>query len=146
MVEIVNDYLVEIVNDGKNHIVTNGNSHPSRLASLVNIITDCDMAQTTDGQLFIPFSTSFCPEFSWTNYLEVLGAIRTLTREERLSFLWDPKSWHDNDCHPFYLAIRRLCSLIEDAFRKKHVLSLRILLQLLESNLEPSKKELVTSV
>ena len=140
-------FLVEIVNDGENQIVTNGKSHPPRLASLVNIVTDCDMAQTMDGQLFTPFSTSFCPELSWTNYLQVLGAIRTLTREERLSFLWDPKSWHDNASHPFYPAIRRLCSSIVACVHEEACAQFEdTVAKMLESNLEPTKKQLVTSV
>ena len=139
-------FMVEIGKDGKKRIMTNGNTHPRRLASLVNIATDCDMAQTADGQLFTPFSTSFCPDLSWTNYLDVLWAIRTLTRKEELSFLWDPNVWHDNASHAFFPAIRRLCSSIVTCIHNKECAPFQNTVdQILDSNLEPTKKELVTS-
>lgn len=116
-----------------------------RMAGLRNIATDCELTETADGQLFAPFSDTFCDkELSWSDYLALMSSVLELTRD--VPFVWDVSSWRDNASHPFFPSLHRLCAdIIEctqnaaDSASCAHFAA--TVDALVDSNLESSRQE-----
>ena len=122
----------------------------ARMTGLRNIATDCELTETADGQLFSPFSDKFCDrELSWTEYLTLFSSVQTLTKE--VPFVWDVRNWRDNESHPLYDTLHKLCNdLIEctdDTVGSASCSNLdTTVTTLIESNLDPNHQEVFRTV
>lgn len=74
-----------------------GSKGDIRHGPVFTLATDCDAAVNSDGQIFTPISTTFCPqELSWDDYLSLITSIRNITSRTG-NFWYNLASYNDND-------------------------------------------------
>eukprot|EP01036_Dinobryon_divergens_P031947 gene31947-41441_t len=68
---------------------------------IYTLMTDCDATYNTNGDLFTPISTAFCPNMPWLDYLDVMSAIRKVMAKTG-HFWFDLDVYYDNPSDPNY--------------------------------------------
>ena len=54
--------------------------------AIYSLMTDCDATYSTEGDLFTPISSTFCPAMPWSDYLSIMAAIRRIA--EKTGYFW----------------------------------------------------------
>ena len=68
---------------------------------IYTLMTDCDATYNTNGDLFTPISSAFCPNMPWLDYLNVMSAIRKVMAKTG-HFWFDLDVYYDNPSDPNY--------------------------------------------
>jgi hypothetical protein len=95
-----------IVQKGGAVVSVAGQSGLKNTGTIYTLMTDCDATYNSNGDLFTPISSAFCPELPWTDYLLVMAAIRAVLAKTG-SFWFNLDVYYDNPQDPNYPAFLR---------------------------------------
>lgn len=89
-----------------------GSSGERKTSSLYTLFTDCDATYNIKGELFTPISAAFCPQMPWSDYIQVMAAIRRVYMKTG-NFWFNLDVYYDNPADPeypsFMSALPELC-------------------------------------
>ena len=82
-------------------VVIAGQRGQENKGPIYTLMTDCDATYNSDGNLFTPISSAFCPNMPWMDYLAVMSAIRKVMAKTG-NFWFDLSVYYDNPSDPNY--------------------------------------------
>ena len=103
-------------NDANTFVSGAGKKGYEKIGPIYTLVTDCDAAYNSNGQLFTPISSTFCPAISWSDYLPIMAAIRQVMAKigPEGKFLFNLDVYYNNPSDPNYPnfkdALPKLCA------------------------------------